>query len=176
MNIVLTCLAVVTLVIGVYFNRIGTNRFRATVVESPDVLSDETSEPLPTPNVSPSPSPTPVATTTPTPTNKPQPSSAPNISAELSNFIYPGSTISSQTGKSVVMTSSDIPNTIMGWYNNKLNSMHLSGRKADVKNNVNNGEDSYKALLSGSNEDINIRVEITKNGSDARAKISVTIE
>ncbi len=170
-NIVFIILSVFILTGSVFMVQRGTKDFRAQEVIAPEVLSEQTDN-----TATPSPLPTPIPTIL--QTHRPSPkATAGNASpsTEISSFIYPGASVSSQSGSQVKMTSPDVPNTIMGWYNNKLNSMNMSNRKTNVKNNVNNGDDSYSAIITGSNDNLDISVEIKKSPSDSVASITVKI-
>lgn len=178
MNIVLTILAVITLVGGIYFNKQGTAGFRAQEVQAPEVLSQETDSnqpelpPLPEePQITSTPSPKP--TVKPTPLVTPAPSSlAPNSSASLDSFIYPGASVVSRSSSKLTLTSGENPNTVKNWYKNKFKELDMNA-VASTQNNVNG---NVKNKLAGDNGQTNAEIEITKDSGASLTTIIVELD
>ena len=92
-------MALATVGIGVYISRFNTQELLTQEVQAPDVLSEATTLPSPTPDIIVSP--TPVIDSS-TPTAQPTVTTTPQIQTNSSEinlaiFIYPGATINSPT-------------------------------------------------------------------------------
>ncbi|MBI3443339.1 hypothetical protein HY008_01585 [Candidatus Woesebacteria bacterium] len=155
MNIVVTGIAVIIVIIGIYVNRVNFSR-----KTSSRVLSLDTSTPEPTQ----SPIPTNITII---PTSTPQP-----ISPNLSEYRYPNSTVESLSDNSMSLRSADDPKVITDWYKNKINAKGMN-IKTFVQTSTNS---NVVNKLVGAKAGLEIRVEITKKAGDSVTEISVFIE
>lgn len=154
MHIAALALAIILLLSGVAVNSAKT---KLKITNNSEVLSEQTAQPSPTNSATPSPTPTSTVTTTPTASSTAAPTST---SQPVSNnsYIYPNSKIVSQPGSETVLESSDNPDTITTWYQDKIKSDGFN-IKNFVKTKV-NGKVENK--LAGADGDREINIEITK--------------
>jgi hypothetical protein len=155
--------------------------------QSPDAkifsLSETSEDPTPTITSEPSQLPSPterLEQITITPSKKPEPTThnspaspaggQPITNTNLSDFKYPNSSVTSENTATIVLTSTDSPQTITTWYENKMKELGYSSR-ASAKTNT-NGNVTNK--LGGGKNDSSVNIEITKKANEGSTKISVT--
>lgn len=127
----------------------------------------ENASPTPTPSLTPSPT---FPTMSPTQIIKtPAPKNSPNISTNLSQFIYPNSKQISISGDKIVLESSDSPTAITNWYKDKIKSLGMSATSF-VQTSTN---DNVLNKLVGSSGNQQVRVEISKPASTLKVKITI---
>lgn len=167
MNVVVTVVAVVIVIAGVYFSQTNQNKTdeptENSEVLSVDVesLEEEAGTNTPTPKN------TPTNTSTPTPT--PTSINVPSIS--LSDYKYPNSSVVSSDDNSLLLNSTDDTDKITDWYQDKIRSLGMNA-KTFVKTKTN---DNVLNKLVGAKPGLEVRVEITKNSGDSAAKITINI-
>ena len=161
MHIVITGIALLLLIAGIIFNQ---SKLEAPVeVQKNEVLSEETEN-------SSDDSEKEEETETSGPIgleNKPDP----NIPSSLTNFYYPGAYVNSSSTEKLELESSDDPNKMTDWYKNKISSLGLH-TQTFMKTNA-NGKVLNK--LAGVNGSIEFQIEISKNTTDSRTKITITV-
>ena len=159
---ILTVLAVVIVLVGVYFGR-GGDRPKISSnfpTATPEVLSEGFKEEEPTPTPETLVSPTPFAS-----------SITPQRESSLNIFIYPNAEIISQSSGSVIFESTDNPDVITEWYKTKINAQNLNVTSF-VTTSTN---DNILNKLVGANSEQEIRVEITKSASASKVRIEVAL-
>lgn len=170
-NIVMTIMAVVTLSIGVYLNKVGTKEFTAsTEVQAPSVLSEETQ--VPEVIVTPTPLESPVPTIIPKPVNTPKPTVIPqNTTSNLNDFIYTGATINVQTANSLTLASSEDPKKIISWYQEKLKQLQFAALSVASSNTNGN----YSTKMAAAKEKLKLDIEILKPASASSTIIKINL-
>lgn len=116
------------------------------------------------PSISPSPSPASSPITT---SASPSPANNPQVSDEAS-FVYPNSTITSQSENSYELRTSDDPETVTNWYREKVNAENYSA-KSVVKTKT-NGNVLNKIFVGGL---IRINIEIKRFPSASHTEIKI---
>lgn len=134
-----------------------------TISPTPEPTTDPTETPQP--STSSQPTTKPSSTPKPNPTNKPVTSNT-----NLSDFKYPGSSVSSESSNKLVLTSSDSPSSITSWYENKLKASGYSSR-ASAKTNT-NGNVTNK--LGGGKDGSSVNIEIQKKANEGSTTITIT--
>lgn len=176
MNIILTAMAFMTLVLGVYFTRAGTQVFRSNEVKAPSVLSEVTDEEDEGIKPTESPSATPTAKPTIKPSASPKPSNTPGSqttsNAEISQFVYPGATINSQTNTTLKLSTTASPNDVTPWYKNKMSELKMNARSIAATNT--NGNVLNK--LAGASSKLEVEIEIKKSASESTTHIDVKLQ
>ena len=167
MNIVVTIVAVVLVITGVFVSKISKREIQTS--ETSQVLSveEEIKEEEVTPTTGSHQTDTPIPTKTPIPssTNTPKPASA-----NLSSFQYPNSQVVSSGENSLILNSIDNADTITDWYKEKIKGEGMSVTSfVTTKTN-----DNVLNKLVGADGEREIRVEITKEAGSSTVKISVT--
>jgi len=168
MNIVVTIVAVVLVITGVFISKISKKEIQTS--ETSQVLSveEEIKEEEVTPTTGSHQTDTPIPTKTPIPssTNTPKPASA-----NLSSFQYPNSQVVSSGENSLILNSIDNADTITDWYKEKIKGEGMSVTSfVTTKTN-----DNVLNKLVGADGEREIRVEITKEAGSSTVKISVTL-
>ena len=168
MNIVVTIVAVVLVITGVFISKISKKEIQTS--ETSQVLSveEEIKEEEVTPTVGSHQTDTPIPTKTPipSPTNTPKPASS-----NLSSFQYPNSQVVSSGENSLILNSIDNADTITDWYKEKIKGEGMSVTSfVTTKTN-----DNVLNKLVGADGEREIRVEITKEAGSSTVKISVTL-
>ena len=168
MNIVVTIVAVVLVITGVFISKISKKEIQTS--ETSQVLSveEEIKEEEVTPTTGSHQTDTPIPTKTPIPssTNTPKPASA-----NLSSFQYPNSQVVSSGENSLILNSIDNADSITDWYKEKIKGEGMSVTSfvtTKTKDNILN-------KLVGADGEREIRVEITKEAGSSTVKISVTL-
>ena len=155
MNIVVTIVAVVLVITGVFVSKISKREIQTS--ETSQVLSveEEIKEEEVTPTTGSHQTDTPIPTKTPipSPTNTPKPASS-----NLSSFQYPNSQVVSSSENSLILNSIDNADSITDWYKEKIKGEGMSVTSfVTTKTN-----DNVLNKLVGANGAREIRVEITK--------------
>ena len=168
MNIVVTIVAVVLVITGVFVSKISKREIQTS--ETSQVLSveEEIKEEEVTPTTGSHQTDTPIPTKTPipSPTNTPKPASS-----NLSSFQYPNSQVVSSSENSLILNSIDNADSITDWYKEKIKGEGMSVTSfVTTKTN-----DNVLNKLVGANGAREIRVEITKEAGSSTVKISVTL-
>lgn len=159
------------LISAVIFSNIITNKIHLS----------ETSESSPSPSPSSSlissssPSPTPIPTPTPIlipipPTFTPQPKTSSSLN--ILDFKYPDSTIVSQSSSLLSLESSNTPDDITKWYEDKIKSFGFNV-KTFVKTKTNG---NVLNKLAGAKNNLGVLVEINKENDQEKVKITVTLD
>ncbi|MCH7641576.1 hypothetical protein IID22_05275 [Patescibacteria group bacterium] len=159
MHVVITVIAVVIVIAGIYFSQRNFGKTDSQTNEDQEVLSEETiqeeeSTPTPVPN-------TPTNTSTPTITR-----------TEIHDYRYPNSTVISSLNNSLLLTSSDDADKITSWYKEKINSQGMNV-KTFVTTKTN---DNVLNKLVGADSDMEVRVEITKDSGSSSVNISISLK
>lgn len=105
---------------------------------------------------------------------KPSPISTnptPNPTSNLNDFVYPGSQIISQSGTSLSLQSSNDPQTIINWYESRVNGT-FSGRSDSITNTNGN----VNALITASNNSEDINIVIQKDNGGLYTSIEITVK
>ena len=168
MNIVVTIVAVVLVITGVFISKISKKEIQTS--ETSQVLSveEEIKEEEVTPTTGSHQTDTPIPTKTPipSPTNTPKPASS-----NLSSFQYPNSQVVSSSENSLILNSIDNADSITDWYKEKIKGEGMSVTSfVTTKTN-----DNVLNKLVGADGEREIRVEITKEAGSSTVKISVTL-
>ena len=168
MNIVVTIVAVVLVITGVFVSKISKKEIQTS--ETSQVLSveEEIKEEEVTPTTGSHQTDTPIPTKTPipSPTNTPKPASS-----NLSSFQYPNSQVVSSSENSLILNSIDNADSITDWYKEKIKGDGMSVTSfVTTKTN-----DNVLNKLVGADGEREIRVEITKEAGSSTVKISVTL-
>ena len=101
----------------------------------------------------------------------PSESPTPHPNSNFSDFIYPGAQTVSQTSAILSLQSSDDTQTIINWYQAKIN-----GNYSERSDNVSNTNGNVSALLSASNSSENINITITKSAKELYTYIQIIIK
>lgn len=153
-------LCIILILSGAYASR----KYQKETVSTPEekVLSEkeETKDPLPTNTPTTSQSPTKIPTPSPT---------AQSTNASLSEFKYPGSQVTASSQNTLSLLTSDDPEKVTTWYQEKLESLGYSA-VSRVRTNANN---SIENRISVGNEKTEIEVKISKEPQDNSTKIFV---
>lgn len=158
----MTAIAVITLSIGVYFNKIGTKPFRPAEIQAPSVLSEET-------QIDFSPSPTSTSTSLPTPVTTPIASAKPK--SLLDSFIYTEAALSNRSSAYLTLVSSSDPKAIIAWYQNKLKQINMPATSVASTNTNGN----YVTKMAAASADAKINIEISKVQDQSVTKIIVSL-
>jgi hypothetical protein len=129
--------------------------------------TERTQEPSKTPTDTPLPEPTIKPTQKTVPTATPADQTA--TSSSLNDFFYPGSVVTSQSGSTLTLTSSDNATTITEWYSSQLTDRGftaLSTAKTNSNGNILN-------KIGGGKNGKQIEVTIKKTASSGRVDITV---
>lgn len=166
-------MALATVGIGVYISRFNTQELLTQEVQAPDVLSEATTLPSPTPDIIVSP--TPVIDSS-TPTAQPTVTTTPQIQTNSSEinlaiFIYPGATINSQSQTQMSLSSNASADEIINWYKNKLLSLDMPAKSIASTNTNGN----YKTSMAGAKNNIKVEIEISKPADSSTASIKVNL-
>jgi hypothetical protein len=160
-------IALVTLGCGIIFRNIVNekNHYNQNVI-----ISDATSsqKPMPTSTATPLPIPTITPSIRPSITKQIIPSDKP--SQNHSEWIYPSAAIIKNEQSSILLSSTDNPDSITEWYKNQITSRKLAVTtfvKTNSNGNINN-------VLAG-NGNLSIKVEITKKSTDQFVLINVSL-
>lgn len=168
MHIVLSIVAIVVVIVGVAYARLTTNSEvpKQTVLNASDENIDS-STPTPTQQITTSkPKPTASSSITPKPTPTPT-INQPEF--DLSEFIYPGSAISEQTGVRVKLTTGANPADVTNWYKAKIKAMDMNVTSfVTTKSN-----DVTLNKLAGANSSFSVSVEIKQDGAGAQTQVTV---
>jgi len=108
-----------------------------------------------------------------TPPNTPAPTAAGNFNSnlQLSDFTYPNSSLVSKSGNSQTLQSSDDPQSVSSWYQNRINGLRM-GAKSTINTTTNgNTNDVIDAAGGG----IEVKINITKSSGDLNTTINVTL-
>ena len=168
MNIVVTIVAVVLVITGVFISKILKKEIQTS--ETSQVLSveEEIKEEEVTPTTGSHQTDTPIPTKTPIPS---LPATKTPVSTNLSNFHYPNSQVVSSGENSLILNSIDNADTITDWYKEKIKGEGMSVTSfVTTKTN-----DNVLNKLVGADGEREIRVEITKEAGSSTVKISVTL-
>lgn len=98
-----------------------------------------------------------------------KPTSVP-VSDLISKFIYPGSSVASETQTNLSLISWDDPKAISDWYKAKVKELNFTATSS-VFTQTN---DKYLIKISASSGMLNIMIEVTKEGNE-NAKINVSL-
>src|SRR3972149_3728440 len=111
------------------------------------------------------------ATITPNPTSSPAPTTAPTSTDKslITNFVYPGAAVKSQTSSTLTLESTDHTDKITDWYKSKIESLGVNV-KSFVATRAN---DKVLNKLAGAGKGLEINVEISKDAGSFLATISV---
>jgi len=171
MNIVVTIVAVVLVITGVFVSKISKREIQTS--ETSQVLSVE--EEIKEEEVTPTTGSHQTDTPSPSrrlsgpeafPTNTPKPPSS-----NLSSFQYPNSQAVSSSENSLILNSIDNADSITDWYKEKIKGEGMSVTSfVTTKTN-----DNVLNKLVGADGAREIRVEITKEAGSSTVKISVTL-
>ena len=96
-------------------------------------------------------------------------SASTNTNDGISDMIYPGSSVNSDSANSLSLTSSDNVDSITSWYKSKIKSKNLSTNSFVATNSNNN----VLNKLVGAGGNFTIDVEITKKPGDSVVQIKV---
>ncbi|OGE29654.1 hypothetical protein A2867_02250 [Candidatus Daviesbacteria bacterium RIFCSPHIGHO2_01_FULL_40_11] len=135
--------------------------------------SSSTQSPFPTPTPSPKPSPSSNSSNNSQVTIKQEvkeTASTPQT-FNLSDFKYPNSSQVGNLENGIKLESSDDPNTITDWYQEKIRSLGFKS-KSFVKTNT-NGNILNKLVAASANKEV--RVEIEKSAEVSKVSIAVTL-
>lgn len=88
----------------------------------------------------------------------------------ISDFIYPGSAVLSQSSSALVLNSTDPAQTITDWYKNKIGQMGMNTTSL-ISTNTN---DNISNKIVAGNNSKQIQIEIDKSSGSANVKISVS--
>jgi hypothetical protein len=174
MNVVLTVVALVFVLVGVYFNQKNLNTKIDDSLKENGVLSEnvieEKKETTPSPN---SPKqevqeeflveeiiPTVIPTNSPIPTQQ---------KTNLQSFVYPSARVTQDTSKKLVLESTDSADTVTDWYKNRINAEGMNVTSF-VTTNTN---DNVLNKLVGASNTKKVSVEITKDAGEVTVKIFV---
>ena len=128
----------------------------------PENKVGSTSETKPTPTVKPFPT---LITISPV-----KPTTIPKTNIQITQFIYPGSNIVSQSNNNLDLISSDNPKTISEWYKAKIKELNM----AVTTSVFTQANDKYLIKLSGTNGEYEVKGEVNKEGSgDSIIKVSI---
>jgi hypothetical protein len=89
----------------------------------------------------------------------------------ISDYIYPGSSVKSQIGSSLVLESSDDPGKITDWYKEKIKSKKLNA----VSFVTTTANDNVLNQLEAAGENESVSVEIKKEPGSSTVAINVSI-
>jgi len=89
----------------------------------------------------------------------------------IDDFPYPGAHTISQTSSILSLQSSDDPQTIINWYESKIN-----GNFSDRSDNVSNTNGNVNATLSASGSSERINITITKSAGELYTTIDLKIK
>lgn len=167
MNLTLLAVAVVVLFVGALGTKTFTDKNSESPTSSPEVKSQETTEPSESPvatsapsTLSPKPTSTSTAiTTTPVVTQKP---------VSSSDWVYPGAkTI--ESGSKLVLESADSSDAITAWYKSKI-----EGEGYNIRNSIKTSANGVvKNVVQAVNGQKSVSVEISKNPSSSVVRIEV---
>lgn len=125
------------------------------------------------PAVSPTLTPSPALIPTTMPTVLPTSIPAPKTSyTNINSFIYPNSSRISYAENSAVLQSSDNTQVITNWYKDKIISLGMNV-KSFVQTNTNG---NILNKLIGANGSINVSIEISKQNSDSKTLIKISVK
>lgn len=160
MEIVITVVALLVFVAGVFSNRNKFSPPEPPAPPSPTSVLAETAIPLPIPSI-------------PTPPLVPafSPTSTAPASNNLADYIYPGAAVLSSSGQSLSLTSSDNPDQVTNWYKEKIKNMGFSS-KAFAETRAN---DKVLNKLTGDNGQLSIAIEIAKDSAESAVTIQVSL-
>lgn len=122
--------------------------------------------PTPTTTLSTNPNPTAKPSVTPQPTAQPQQSSSTNFS----DFKYPGSSTTTDTSSQLVLSSSDDPETITSWYENKIKELGYSSQSS-AKTNTNG---NVLNKLAGGKNGASVAIQIQRSSGQNSTTITIT--
>lgn len=164
MSIIATFIAVIIVVVGIFFSQRNRSDFNQSTSTS-KVISESEEQLKP-------PSPTNVeedkSSEIPTITKAPTPALSQN---KVSDYRYPNSQTISSSSDSLLLNSTDDTDLITNWYKEKIKN-----EGANVKTFVTTKtNDNVLNKLVGADGEKEIRVEISKEAGESLVKISVTI-
>lgn len=136
----------------------------------PTLSPTDTLTPSTNPSLSPIPSKPPTTPPTKTPTTIPTTGSS--TSFEISHFQYPGTSITSSSTNRLELATTDLPTSVTDWYKKTINQTGMN-TKSFVSTNT-NGHVLNKLVAAGNGKEV--RVDITKEPSDASTKIIVELK
>ena len=171
MNILVTISAVIIVLSGIVYSQ-----FNKDEVIDGQVLSNQSQLPTETNESSniqviPEPSLTTSPTTIPTPTPAIAEQNLSNSDSTISQFKYPGTKELSKTDNTLILESSDNPETITNWYKEKIRSENMN-TKSFVTTKAN---DKVLNKLSAVGNGKNISIEISKEADQQVVRIEVNI-
>ncbi len=150
-------------------------------VPSPKILfltPTPTNAPTISPTITQSPSvsvPTPTVINTIPPqiiTSAPSPTQATSSTGSLNDFIYPNSSVQSQSGNAVTLLSTDDATVITNWFKNKIQQLGMNTTSFITTNT--NGNVSNK--LVASNGSLHISVDISKSPGSNQVTVAVSLQ
>ncbi|OGG01811.1 hypothetical protein A2Z33_00950 [Candidatus Gottesmanbacteria bacterium RBG_16_52_11] len=170
MNTVMVVIAVILVLSGFVIRRY-TNDAAPQAPEMTDVLS-QSSDPTMTPTAAPS-----VTLIPPRPTVIPSaiPTAVPTAAktgGRITDYIYPGATVRSQSEDSLSLESGDSPDKVTDWYEEKIRSAGMNVRSF-VKTKT-NGKVLNKLSAAGT-DDVSISIEISREPGESAVRITVTL-
>lgn len=179
MNFVGIIISVCIIGIGMWFSQKTHNQAQVKGEISVEITSPTPEQSItPSPTVSLSPTLQPTKKPTVTPETKPSYTPIPNISNNtstisiaLSDFQYPGSSVSSSTSTKLELISNEKAFSITDWYKNKISALGMNAKS--FVTTTTNGVVVNKLVAAGKGTEV--RVDITASSSSSPVKIIVEI-
>lgn len=172
MNILITISAVIIVLSGIIYSQFSKDQVIDGQVISNQSQSSAETEESSNIQITPKPFPTTAPTTIPSPTPTEVEQNQVKSNSTLSQLKYPGAKELSKTDDTLIMESSDNPQTITNWYKEKIRSENMN-TKSFVTTKAN---DKVLNKLSAVGNGKNVSIEISKASNSSIVTIKVIIQ